>query len=94
MQQENKVLRKSNRTPVFLYVPNIVGYVRVSCILVYFFLYDFCPAFSTFLYLFNIFLDYLDGILARRLNQCSKFGALLDVITDKVGTASLIFKIT
>ncbi|MFT6310891.1 MAG: cardiolipin synthase [Porticoccus sp.] len=28
--------------------------------------------------------DYFDGILARRLNQCTDFGALLDPVADKV----------
>ena len=28
--------------------------------------------------------DYFDGVLARRLNQCTDFGALLDPVADKV----------
>jgi cardiolipin synthase len=28
--------------------------------------------------------DYFDGMLARRLNQCTDFGALLDPVADKI----------
>jgi cardiolipin synthase (CMP-forming) len=36
------------------------------------------------------FTDYLDGYLARKLNQQSELGALLDPIADKVLVAALI----
>merc|ERR1711881_542088 len=42
------------------------------------------------LYALSSLLDIFDGYAARYLNQCSKFGAVLDMLTDRVATASLI----
>ena len=35
-------------------------------------------------------LDALDGHAARLLNQCSKFGAMLDMLTDRCATMCLL----
>ena len=34
-------------------------------------------------YFLNVVLDEFDGIAARALNQCTKFGTILDMITDR-----------
>ncbi|KAF3847248.1 hypothetical protein F7725_020276, partial [Dissostichus mawsoni] len=52
---------------------------------------------ATFVLLYSIFiaLDGVDGWLARRLGQCSRFGAWLDVVVDNLGRGllwSLLFK--
>ena len=39
---------------------------------------------------FAIITDVLDGILARRLNQVSELGKLLDPLADKLGMAALV----
>lgn len=88
---------------VFLYAPNIVGYIR-ACLIVA--ASDFIK--SAFLddslaqaakdtsaniflvlYVINFIMDALDGFLARALGQTSKFGACLDMVLDRLGTAML-----
>lgn len=32
-----------------------------------------------------------DGLVARKLNQCSTFGGLLDMVTDRCSTMGLLF---
>lgn len=68
---------------MLLYVPNLVGYIRIIL---------FCiaalhtttanPLVAYFMYLFTFVCDGIDGVLARRLNQVSLFGAFLDVTID------------
>ena len=41
------------------------------------------------LYATSCLLDALDGYAARYLNQCSKLGAVLDMVTDRSTTAGL-----
>jgi len=48
------------------------------------------PKIAMFLYFLSAFLDAFDGMAARAFNQESKVGGLLDMLTDRVGTAALI----
>lgn len=41
------------------------------------------------LYLLNFIGDLFDGLVARKLNQCSSFGGILDMLTDRCSTAGL-----
>ena len=34
-------------------------------------------------YFMSVVLDEFDGMAARAFNQCTKFGAILDVVTDR-----------
>ncbi|KAJ0233586.1 CDP-diacylglycerol--inositol 3-phosphatidyltransferase 2 [Hirschfeldia incana] len=75
---------------VYLYIPNIVGYMRVilNCI-------AFAVCFSnktlfSLLYFFSFCCDAVDGWCARKFNQVSTFGAVLDMVTDRVSTACLL----
>ncbi|GFN95516.1 phosphatidylinositol synthase [Plakobranchus ocellatus] len=69
------------RIEVLLFIPNIIGYIRIFLA---------CCAFASFqepawfmaLYTSSIALDGVDGFVARKLNQCTKFGAWFDVIID------------
>ncbi|KAG8364414.1 hypothetical protein BUALT_Bualt19G0126300 [Buddleja alternifolia] len=70
---------------VYLYVPNIIGYVRIlmNC-------YAFAICFKdkylfSILYFVSFVCDALDGWFARKLNQVSTFGAVLDMVTDRPG---------
>ena len=85
---------------VFLYAPNIVGYVRAALIVAASdfiksaFLYEGPQqerSTSIFLVLFviNFILDAVDGFLARALGQTTRFGACLDMVLDRLGTAML-----
>ncbi|KAK9816868.1 hypothetical protein WJX72_006323 [[Myrmecia] bisecta] len=85
LQQHGKPPRPS-AAQVLLYIPNIVGYVRLSLLLAA------CCTKSTItlrLFLANFLLDGLDGYLARRLQQTSAFGAFLDVFVDVLSRGTL-----
>lgn len=48
------------------------------------------PRRCSFLYSVSCLLDALDGIAARRYNQSTVFGAVLDMVTDRCTTACLL----
>ena len=63
---------------ILYYVPNIIGYIRIALICG---TLPFCfshPLIFAVSYFINAFLDGVDGVAARRLGQCSKFGMWLD----------------
>ncbi|CAA7020690.1 unnamed protein product [Microthlaspi erraticum] len=86
----NKAKQRPATLSVYLYIPNIVGYMRVilNCI-------AFAVCFSnktlfSLLYFFSFCCDAVDGWCARKFNQVSTFGAVLDMVTDRVSTACLL----
>lgn len=75
--------------PVWLYVPNIIGYLRILLSIVAF-AHSRSP-WKFFAYYFTGFvLDAADGLAARKLDQTSGFGAQLDMLTDRCATAALL----
>jgi hypothetical protein len=48
------------------------------------------PRTCTLLYSVSCLLDALDGLAARRFEQSTKFGAVLDMVTDRCTTACLL----
>lgn len=90
-------------TPVMLYVPNLIGYFRVACMVASFYLACGCSssgplscnvndanwALAIFVYGLNFAGDVVDGYAARQFNQCSKYGGVLDMVTDRTSTAGL-----
>jgi CDP-diacylglycerol--inositol 3-phosphatidyltransferase len=82
-------------SPVWFYIANLIGYTRVILGLASF-IFAFDTSYqsqrSLFLYFYVIsyFLDAIDGVAARALNQTSKFGAVLDMATDRICTAGLL----
>jgi CDP-diacylglycerol--inositol 3-phosphatidyltransferase len=48
------------------------------------------PRRCSFLYSISCLLDALDGIAARRFQQSTKFGAVLDMVTDRCTTTCLL----
>ncbi|KAJ8245875.1 hypothetical protein GJAV_G00261240 [Gymnothorax javanicus] len=75
---------------VFLFVPNLIGYARIVLALLAFYFMQCCPFAAVFCYLLSAFLDAFDGYAARALNQATKFGAMLDMITDRCATMCLL----
>jgi len=75
--------------PVWLFVPNLIGYVRVALAFVgyYYALTDWRTTVGA--YLLSQGLDAADGLAARMLGQSSEFGAVLDMVTDRASTACL-----
>ena len=48
------------------------------------------PKVCTVLYCISCLLDAFDGMFARMLNQSTRFGAVLDMVTDRCTTACLL----
>mmetsp|Transcript_27445 Transcript_27445/g.62083 ORF Transcript_27445/g.62083 Transcript_27445/m.62083 type:complete len:201 (-) Transcript_27445:431-1033(-) len=75
--------------PVALFVPNLIGYVRVVLTLVGYgcALTDY--RITCCCYMLSQALDAADGFAARCLKQSSDFGAVLDMVTDRASTTCL-----
>ncbi|CAA7397789.1 unnamed protein product [Spirodela intermedia] len=78
------------RVSVYLYIPNIIGYIRVLMNFVAFALCFSHKKLFAILYFFSFICDGLDGWFARKFNQVSTFGAVLDMVTDRVSTTCLL----
>ncbi|KAJ7528666.1 hypothetical protein O6H91_15G012800 [Diphasiastrum complanatum] len=76
--------------PIYLYVPNLIGYARILANIVAFGVCFTNKKLFASLYLISFICDELDGRFARMLDQCSTFGAVLDMVTDRVSTAGLL----
>ncbi|KAI8782935.1 CDP-diacylglycerol--inositol 3-phosphatidyltransferase [Biomphalaria glabrata] len=74
---------------IYLFVPNIIDYLRVVFAFVSFYYMPFDPLKASVCYLLSGFLDAFDGHLARMLNQCTKLGAMLDQLIDRITTMCL-----
>lgn len=70
---------------VFLFVPNIIGYIRVVLCLVSLYYMPSDPLKTVVLYITSAGLDAVDGYAARYFHQESQFGAVLDMVTDRCG---------
>lgn len=68
---------------VFLFIPNIIGYLRFVALFASFFTYQNCPISTVLLYGLSQTLDAFDGMAARHFNQSTRFGAVLDMVCDR-----------
>ncbi|KAL1296707.1 hypothetical protein AAFC00_000182 [Neodothiora populina] len=75
---------------IFLFVPNLIGYARVVLAIVSLYYMPVHPRRCSFLYSVSCLLDALDGYAARKYNQSTKFGAVLDMVTDRCTTTCLL----
>ncbi|KAH3900883.1 CDP-diacylglycerol--inositol 3-phosphatidyltransferase SCDLUD_002341 [Saccharomycodes ludwigii] len=75
---------------IFKYIPNKIGYARIITMVLSLFFMKSCPLLTTLIYGISCLLDAVDGTMARKYNQCSGFGAVLDMIADRSTTACLI----
>ncbi|PAA57264.1 hypothetical protein BOX15_Mlig028156g2, partial [Macrostomum lignano] len=76
---------------VFLFVPNLIGYARILLAILACYYMPFDHVRATWAYLLSGLLDAFDGHAARLLNQSTKFGAMLDMLTDRCATMCLLF---
>lgn len=74
---------------IFLFVPNVIGYARIVLAIVSFYYMPFDATIAVTTYLLSGLLDAFDGHAARALNQGTKFGAMLDMLTDRCATMCL-----
>ncbi|KAF8163228.1 CDP-diacylglycerol-inositol 3-phosphatidyltransferase [Crassisporium funariophilum] len=75
---------------VFLFVPNLIGYTRIIMAGLSLHYMSYHPIYCTLLYGVSCLLDAVDGQAARALGQTSKFGAVLDMVTDRCTTSCLL----
>nr|CAG4644243.1 EOG090X0BWK [Lepidurus arcticus] len=75
---------------VFIFIPNLIGYTRVTFNILALLLMPICHCWAAWLYIVAGLLDAFDGHAARMFNQSTKFGAMLDMITDRCGTMALL----
>ncbi|KAG8967937.1 CDP-diacylglycerol-inositol 3-phosphatidyltransferase [Tulasnella sp. 419] len=75
---------------VFLFVPNLIGYARIILAGLALNYMPEHPKACTLLYGISCLLDAVDGMAARSLGQTSKFGAVLDMVTDRCTTSCLL----
>ncbi len=78
--------------------PNLLTLLRIFLIPVfiaaYYLPFHWAPLLATMLFVLAALTDWLDGYLARRLNQASPFGAFLDPVADKLMVASALVLLT
>ncbi|KAL1459486.1 hypothetical protein WDU94_011464 [Cyamophila willieti] len=82
-------MSEENQENVFLFVPNLIGYGRIVLALISFYFMPTHYAIACWCYVISGLLDAIDGHAARFYNQSTKFGAMLDQLTDRVGTMCL-----
>ncbi|CAE6424012.1 unnamed protein product [Rhizoctonia solani] len=75
---------------VYLFVPNLIGYTRVILVGISLHYMGSHPNACTLLYGISALLDAVDGQAARALGQTSRFGAVLDMVTDRCATSCLL----
>jgi len=73
---------------VFFYRANIVDYIRLILLVAAFVCHD-DPYLFFVLYALSQTMDMLDGYMARKYNECSSFGAVLDMVLDRASDAMI-----
>ena len=80
--------------PVPLNIPNLLTLLRILLIPFFFVVYVLDAGWSnqvaTFIFVVAAITDWLDGYMARRLNQYTAFGAFLDPVADKLIVATAL----
>ncbi|KAG8513583.1 CDP-diacylglycerol--inositol 3-phosphatidyltransferase [Galemys pyrenaicus] len=66
------------------------GYARILFAIISFYFMPCCPLTASSFYLLSGLLDAFDGYAARALNQGTRFGAMLDMLTDRCSTMCLL----
>ncbi len=79
---------------MLLSLPNLLTYLRILLIPLfvgaYYLPYAYAHGLAMSLFVLAAITDWLDGYLARRLNQSSSFGAFLDPVADKLMVAAAL----
>ncbi|XP_044763517.1 CDP-diacylglycerol--inositol 3-phosphatidyltransferase [Coccinella septempunctata] len=74
---------------IFLFIPNLIGYARIILAFISFYFMSTNYLIALASYAISALLDAIDGHAARYFNQGTKFGAMLDQLTDRCGTMCL-----
>lgn len=81
--------KQTTARDVYFYAPNLIGYTRILLAVFAFGVAWTSPAYFYGAYFVSSWLDAVDGHVARLYGQASRFGAVLDMITDRCATACL-----
>jgi hypothetical protein len=84
---------KTTAEDVLVYIPNLIGYMRVILTLTSIVLMICFPSawvVAIICYLASFVGDLFDGMAARKFDQCSSFGGLIDMVTDRCSTTGLL----
>eukprot|EP00475_Leptophrys_vorax_P026112 TRINITY_DN3662_c0_g1_i1.p1 TRINITY_DN3662_c0_g1~~TRINITY_DN3662_c0_g1_i1.p1 ORF type:complete len:229 (-),score=50.43 TRINITY_DN3662_c0_g1_i1:99-785(-) len=74
---------------VFFFAPNLIGYGRILFAILAI-RYSEQVVLATVFYATSQLLDAVDGVVARALKQSSDFGAVLDMLTDRMSSMCLM----
>ncbi|KEY91167.1 CDP-diacylglycerol--glycerol-3-phosphate 3-phosphatidyltransferase [Candidatus Photodesmus blepharus] len=79
-------------------IPNILSLLRLFLIpifvVVFYLPHSWAPFSASMIFWVAAFTDWLDGMLARKLDQISRFGTFIDPVADKVLVATALIMIT
>ncbi|KAI1165814.1 CDP-diacylglycerol-inositol 3-phosphatidyltransferase-like protein PIS [Nemania serpens] len=75
---------------IFVFWPNLIGYFRIVLAVASLYYMPLHPRTCSLLYSISCLLDALDGYAARYFNQSTRFGAVLDMVTDRCTTSCLL----
>lgn len=86
-------MKRFNKKDIFT-IPNIIGYVRILLIPVFCWVYITATGPRDYLLaagivLFSSFTDLFDGMIARKFNQVTELGKILDPVADKLTHGAL-----
>lgn len=73
-----------------LQAKHCAGYFRIACTLCAFTLATTKPSLFLSAYVLGFAFDAVDGLAARHYDQVTKFGAVLDMVTDRCSTVGLL----
>lgn len=85
-----KMVNPTKTDNIFMFVPNLIGYARIILAIISFYFMPTNHVVASWSYILSGFLDAFDGHAARALNQSTKFGAMLDMLTDRCATMCLL----
>lgn len=88
--EEDKKRKNVEPENIFLFVPNLIGYGRIFLALLSFWFMPTNHVAAGWCYILSGLLDAFDGHAARTFNQSTKFGAMLDMLTDRCATMCLL----
>ncbi|KAF2461880.1 CDP-alcohol phosphatidyltransferase-domain-containing protein [Lineolata rhizophorae] len=75
---------------IFMFIPNQIGYARIVLGVASLYYMPLHPRTCSLLYATSCLMDALDGWAARKYEQGTKFGAVLDMVTDRCTTSCLL----
>ncbi|EMR69400.1 hypothetical protein MGN70_012530 [Eutypa lata] len=75
---------------IFIFWPNVIGYFRIVLAIASLYYMPLHPRTCSILYSISCLLDALDGYAARYFEQSTRFGAVLDMVTDRCTTSCLL----